>query len=114
VKSPSKSNQGIESVSKSIIVRYLVRETLGTILIAVILVLSSGQWGWIMGWALFGITLLWVIATATVLIRRSPHLIAVLIFVVRTALEDKTLQDELEGYEEYTRQTRYRLIPGLW
>lgn len=34
--------------------------------------------------------------------------------VTRTALEDITLQDELEGYKEYARRTRFRLIPGLW
>jgi protein-S-isoprenylcysteine O-methyltransferase Ste14 len=35
-------------------------------------------------------------------------------FVIRTALEDRTLHEELPGYREYARQTRYRLIPGLW
>jgi protein-S-isoprenylcysteine O-methyltransferase Ste14 len=40
-------------------------------------------------------------------------LMAVLL-VVRTALEDKTLQEELEGYAEYAKQTRYRLLPGIW
>lgn len=34
--------------------------------------------------------------------------------IVRTALEDKTLQQELEGYQDYARQVRYRLVPGLW
>lgn len=34
--------------------------------------------------------------------------------VVRTALEDRTLQRELAGYAEYTRKTRYRLLPGIW
>ncbi len=33
---------------------------------------------------------------------------------VRTALEDRTLQAELPGYAEYARQTRYRLLPGVW
>jgi protein-S-isoprenylcysteine O-methyltransferase Ste14 len=33
---------------------------------------------------------------------------------VRTALEDRTLQDELEGYKKYAGQVRYRLIPGVW
>jgi len=37
-----------------------------------------------------------------------------LLFVIRTALEDRTLRRELAGYEAYTRQTRYRLLPGLW
>ncbi len=34
--------------------------------------------------------------------------------VVRTALEDRTLLAELPGYAEFTRQTRYRLLPGIW
>jgi hypothetical protein len=31
-----------------------------------------------------------------------------------TALEDRTLQEELPGYEEYTRRVRYRLALGIW
>lgn len=34
--------------------------------------------------------------------------------VLRTALEDRTLQNELERYREYASRVRYRLIPGLW
>ncbi|MHB8857542.1 MAG: methyltransferase family protein [Bellilinea sp.] len=33
---------------------------------------------------------------------------------VRTSLEDRTLQGELEGYAEYVRHVRYRLVPGIW
>ena len=40
--------------------------------------------------------------------------ILALLFIVRTALEDRTLRRELPGYEEYTAQTRYRLLPGIW
>lgn len=36
------------------------------------------------------------------------------VMVVRTALEDRTLQAELPGYAEYAQKTRYRLIPGVW
>ncbi len=36
------------------------------------------------------------------------------LFVLRTALEDKFLQAELPGYKAYARQVRYRLIPGIW
>ncbi|MCL5950918.1 MAG: isoprenylcysteine carboxylmethyltransferase family protein [Chloroflexi bacterium] len=36
------------------------------------------------------------------------------IFVVRTALEDRMLHQELAGYQEYARHVRYRLIPGIW
>nr|RPH59271.1 MAG: isoprenylcysteine carboxylmethyltransferase family protein [Chloroflexota bacterium] len=43
-----------------------------------------------------------------------PALLTILAFVLRTSLEDKTLQKELAGYSEYAQQVRYRLIPGLW
>ncbi|HOL72950.1 MAG TPA: isoprenylcysteine carboxylmethyltransferase family protein [Bryobacteraceae bacterium] len=34
--------------------------------------------------------------------------------VIRTALEDRTLRRELDGYEAYARAVRYRLVPGIW
>jgi protein-S-isoprenylcysteine O-methyltransferase Ste14 len=43
-----------------------------------------------------------------------PGLIMSIVLVVRTALEDRTLQAELEGYAEYAKSVRYRLIPGIW
>ncbi len=39
---------------------------------------------------------------------------AILLIVLRTALEDRTLQRELPGYREFTQQTRFRLFPGVW
>jgi len=43
-----------------------------------------------------------------------PGVLAALAFVIRTALEDRTLQQELPGYVEYTQRTRHRLLPGIW
>jgi protein-S-isoprenylcysteine O-methyltransferase Ste14 len=43
-----------------------------------------------------------------------PGGIAATLIIIRTALEDKTLQAELPGYVAYTKQTRYRLVPGIW
>lgn len=37
-----------------------------------------------------------------------------LLLIIRTYLEDRTLHAELEGYPEYAKHTRYRLIPGIW
>ncbi len=37
-----------------------------------------------------------------------------LIFVIRTALEHRTLQKELAEYSEYASTVKYRLIPGEW
>jgi len=38
----------------------------------------------------------------------------IFVFLIRTSLEDNTLQKELPGYKEYAEQVRYRLIPGVW
>jgi protein-S-isoprenylcysteine O-methyltransferase Ste14 len=40
--------------------------------------------------------------------------VQVMLLVIRTALEDQMLQEELPGYAEYVMQTRYRLVPGIW
>lgn len=43
-----------------------------------------------------------------------PAVVVVVAFVIRTYLEDETLQRELIGYKEYAEDVRYRLIPGVW
>jgi protein-S-isoprenylcysteine O-methyltransferase Ste14 len=43
-----------------------------------------------------------------------PAVLFTVSIVLRTRLEDRTLQEELPGYEEFTQHTRYRLIPGVW
>ncbi len=43
-----------------------------------------------------------------------PAVIAVVLLFIRTYLEDRTLQRELEGYTDYTNEVRYRLLPGIW
>ena len=58
---------------------------------------------------LFGIVLaldsVWTLIPATV---------ATIITVIRTVLEDQTLQDELPGYRDYAQRVRYQLIPGIY
>lgn len=43
-----------------------------------------------------------------------PAVVALIIVVIRTALEDQTLQEELQGYRDYARRVRYRLIPWIY
>jgi len=43
-----------------------------------------------------------------------PGIIAIVIAVIRTRLEDRALQEELPGYKEYAGRVRYRLIPGIY
>ena len=61
--------------------------------------------------------LLYIIVTPIVLSSfwgLIPAVIAVVLLFIRTYLEDKTLQRELEGYTDYTNEARYRLLPGIW
>jgi protein-S-isoprenylcysteine O-methyltransferase Ste14 len=43
-----------------------------------------------------------------------PAVLTVGVIIVRTALEDKMLQQNLGGYQAYVQQVRYRLLPGVW
>lgn len=40
--------------------------------------------------------------------------VVVVLTVVRTGLEDRTLRQELPGYADYAQRVRQRLIPWLW
>jgi protein-S-isoprenylcysteine O-methyltransferase Ste14 len=43
-----------------------------------------------------------------------PVSLMIIIILIRTYYEDKTLQKELEGYKEYTRRVKFRIIPFIW
>jgi protein-S-isoprenylcysteine O-methyltransferase Ste14 len=43
-----------------------------------------------------------------------PAAFALVVIVLRTSLEDKTLVKELPRYRDYSRRVRYRLVPGIW
>jgi protein-S-isoprenylcysteine O-methyltransferase Ste14 len=43
-----------------------------------------------------------------------PGALMAVTIIVRTSLEDTTLKNELEGYSDYARRVRYRLVPGVW
>lgn len=58
-----------------------------------------------------------MLATPLILASRwafVPATLTVLVTVVRTALEDRTLQAELPGYPDYARRVPYRLVPWVW
>ena len=59
----------------------------------------------------------WILSTPLLLASAwafVPALLAVAGIVIRTALEDRTLHEELPGYPEYAARVRFRLIPGVW
>lgn len=79
-------------------------------------VVSSGPYRWMRHPGYAGAALMYL---ATPLFLDSwwaflPAVLLTTILVIRTVLEDRTLQEELDGYREYAEQVRYRLLPGVW
>jgi protein-S-isoprenylcysteine O-methyltransferase Ste14 len=79
-------------------------------------VVTSGPYRYVrhpayVGMILFDLAMSTLLASWMAII--AGGLCAILI-ILRTALEDRALQAELTGYVDYSRQVRYRLIPGIW
>jgi len=43
-----------------------------------------------------------------------PGALTSLLTIIRTSFEDRALQEELPGYAEFSQDTRFRLVPGIW
>jgi protein-S-isoprenylcysteine O-methyltransferase Ste14 len=43
-----------------------------------------------------------------------PVVLLLVISIIRTKLEDQTLQAELPGYRDYASKVKFRLFPGIW
>jgi protein-S-isoprenylcysteine O-methyltransferase Ste14 len=43
-----------------------------------------------------------------------PMAVAAALLILRTALEDRTLHEELPGYRDYATQVPFRLLPRVW
>ena len=79
-------------------------------------VVSSGPYAYVrhpgyVGGILFQLATPVMLGTLWALI---PAGLAACCILVRTALEDKTLQAELNGYKDYAARVHYRLLPGVW
>lgn len=79
-------------------------------------VVSSGPYRWVRHPGYAGAVLAYL---ATPLFLDAPWALLPAVFlaaavVLRTELEDRALQDRLQGYRDYARRVRYRLLPGVW
>ncbi len=43
-----------------------------------------------------------------------PVIVSIILLIIRTDFEDKTLKDELKGYREYSEKTRFKVVPLIW
>jgi protein-S-isoprenylcysteine O-methyltransferase Ste14 len=79
-------------------------------------VVTEGPYRYVRHPTYIGTIVSWVCAALALGSRLAlvPVVLIAATFTVRTALEDRTLQEELAGYEEYAQRVRYRLLPGIW
>jgi protein-S-isoprenylcysteine O-methyltransferase Ste14 len=79
-------------------------------------VVTEGPYRFVRHPSYIGVMFSWACAALTLgsWLALAPVVPIAVTFTIRTALEDKALQEELPGYKEYARQTRYRLLPGVW
>jgi protein-S-isoprenylcysteine O-methyltransferase Ste14 len=79
-------------------------------------VVSSGPYRWMRqpGYAGALLTYLGTPVFLDAVTAFLPTAILLILLVIRTYLEDTTLQERLAGYGEYTREVPYRLLPGVW
>lgn len=123
------------------VIKRFIQVLLQVVLFAILIFVSSGQlvwhWAWIyvrlqydrshqvatsgpykyvrhpgyIGFIVFNLATPLMLGSLWALI---PGVIMTILFIIRTALEDSTLRNELEGYKEYALKVSYRLIPGVW
>jgi protein-S-isoprenylcysteine O-methyltransferase Ste14 len=97
-------------------VRRVIQLAIMLLIFAASLFLTSGRLDWVMAWAY----LAWCISAPAIPLMLGSlwglilALLGVCALVIRTGLEDRTLREELPGYQDYARRVRYRLLPGLW
>ena len=79
-------------------------------------VVSSGPYVWVRHPAYLGLLL--VELGLPLLLNSLPALgvglLDAALLIVRTRLEDNLLQSGLDGYADYARRVRARLLPGIW
>ncbi|HNC37626.1 MAG TPA: isoprenylcysteine carboxylmethyltransferase family protein, partial [Saprospiraceae bacterium] len=43
-----------------------------------------------------------------------PVMASIILLLIRTELEDRTLRSALEGYEQYAQKSKYKILPFIW
>ena len=79
-------------------------------------VIDSGPYGWVRHPMYLGVIVLMISIPLLLgsLWAMIPGVLIGVLFTIRAALEDRTLQQELPGYQEYAKRVHYRLFPWIW
>jgi protein-S-isoprenylcysteine O-methyltransferase Ste14 len=79
-------------------------------------VITTGPYAWVRHPMYLAVSVMYIfspLALGSYWAMLSTILLLILL-VARIRNEERVLLGELKGYREYTQQTKYRLIPGIW
>ena len=65
----------IQNIDPKLIARYIIRETMGLVIMAVALFWSAARIDWWQGWAALAVMFAWIAATAIIILRFNPDLL---------------------------------------
>jgi len=79
-------------------------------------VVSSGPYRWMRHPGYAGALLVYLVTPLFLdsALAYLPVLLTMGFYFLRTSMEDKFLQEKLDGYRDYAQRVRYRLLPGIW
>ena len=79
-------------------------------------VITAGPYGWVRHPGYAGIILSVICSTLALgsWLSGAPMLVLIGGILVRVTREDRFLAERLEGYVEYSKRVRYRLLPMVW
>lgn len=79
-------------------------------------VITTGPYAWVRH-PMYTVVIILLFAVPLTLGSRFTLVLSLfmtVVLIVRTYFEDRTLHHELSGYEDYAKETTYRLVPGVW
>ena len=99
----------------------LAKYFLGVLLLGILIFVPAGSFRFWQGWLLMGILFVPMLAAGLVmpLVLASPISFLIMLGYIpliakRIKNEEKVLEQGLEGYAEYKKKVKYRILPFLW
>lgn len=111
----------------------IMKFLMGLLLVGALIFLPAGTFAYPQGWLLIGILFIPMFAAGLVMMKKSPDLLRrrlnakeeqdeqktvmllyIPIIAKRIRNEEQVLESGLDGYTEYKKKVRYKVIPFVW
>ena len=110
-------------MDKRLFIQAMTKFLGGLVLVGLLLFLPTGSLHYWQAWLLIGILFVPMLMAGLVMMGRNPDLLRKRLDVMlgylpmiakRIRNEEKVLEEGLEGYSEYKKKVKYRILPLIW